>query len=329
MSEFQQVLMVLVIGLVLGLAVGGGGVYYLYNDRLQAQAEEHEDRLLEMQRGFDSALAGKEQIIFVLERDALSLEAEVAELRRNVTLLSLGVEEESEEEIAALEGQVSSLLSQVSAQNASIAALEEEVESLLDFSVIHRYSWTYERKEWALDLDIPMEDYWGYRDMDRASGWQGLDSMCSDPGDDAFIDALVEAFASAASKEELEYNEKVNLVAAFIHDLPYNEEKVTQPYDGHPRYPLETLFDRGGDCGDASILAAAILDAMGYDVAIIVLEDVSHVAVGVADGKGMFGAYYDYLGTRYFYLEATGDGWKVGEKPSNLVSETVGVYPVG
>jgi hypothetical protein len=48
----------------------------------------------------------------------------------------------------------------------------------------------------------------------------------------------------------------------------------------YPKYPLETLVEKKGDCEDQSILAAALLAAMGYEVALLILP--IHVALGVA-----------------------------------------------
>jgi hypothetical protein len=105
------------------------------------------------------------------------------------------------------------------------------------------------------------------------------------------------------------------------------EEDVTAPWDGRPKYPVETLVDLGGDSEDTSILTAAILHEMGYDVALIFFEDLKHVIVGVGPGGGIFGTYYESHGTRYFFLETTGDGWKVGEKPTILDPEQIHIYP--
>ena len=74
----------------------------------------------------------------------------------------------------------------------------------------------------------------------------------------------------------------MNFVMAFVQSLPDTIDKGTTPYDEYPRYPVETLFARGGDCEDTPILVAALLDRLGYDVALLVLENAQHMAVGVS-----------------------------------------------
>jgi len=87
---------------------------------------------------------------------------------------------------------------------------------------------------------------------------------------------------------------------------------------------LETLVDEGGDCEDTSILAAALLDALNYDV--ILVAPPGHMAVGV--NIDTYGTYYEYEGEAYFYLETTGEGWEIGERPENYKGVSVYVYPL-
>jgi hypothetical protein len=63
---------------------------------------------------------------------------------------------------------------------------------------------------------------------------------------------------------------------------------------------------------------------MGYDVALIALP--RHMAVGV--NISAYGSYYEYGSKKYFYLETTGDGWKIGEIPVEYQNLTARIYPV-
>ena len=76
---------------------------------------------------------------------------------------------------------------------------------------------------------------------------------------------------------------------------------------------MEALFNRGGDCEDTSLLALALLDRMGYDVALLLLYDEHHAAIGIAiENAG--GSYYEKNGKKYYYLE-TVSNYKIGEIP--------------
>lgn len=90
----------------------------------------------------------------------------------------------------------------------------------------------------------------------------------------------------------------------------------------YPKYPLETLMDRAGDCEDQAILAAALLQRMGYQVALLVLP--THVALGVA-GLNLPGAYVTEptSGICYYYVETTVPHWLPGEVPRQFQPELV------
>jgi hypothetical protein len=109
--------------------------------------------------------------------------------------------------------------------------------------------------------------------------------------------------------------------------MPYTVDWETKSRDEYPRYPVETLFDRGGDCEDTSILVATLLDSLGIDVVLLELIDENHMAVGV-NVPVSYGTYYEYGGEEYFYLETTSDGWKVGQFPPDFSDGRVYIYPL-
>ena len=328
MSDSQKIVVSLVLGLIIGLALGVGGTYYMLNRQVRQQAEEHEAQLTELQEQLETVVSGKEAIIFSLEKDVASLEKQVSELEENVSRLEQGQETESLEYIDDLEEQLSSLQSQVSSLNATISTLETQIEDIVEFNVTHHYTWRFEGFDRSLSLSIPYKLYWEYRDRPRPADWGDWAQMCKDPDDDAFITQMADEFLSIASSEDYTDAETVNYVVTFVHKMLNTEETITAPWDGRPKYPIETLVDLGGDSEDTSILTAAILHEMGYDVALIFFEDIKHVIVGVGPGEGIFGTYYESFGSRYFFLETTGDGWKVGEKPTALSPEQVHEYPL-
>ncbi|HUS79527.1 MAG TPA: hypothetical protein VM050_12805 [Patescibacteria group bacterium] len=87
---------------------------------------------------------------------------------------------------------------------------------------------------------------------------------------------------------------------------------------------METLADGGGDCEDTSILTAALLNSMNHPVVLIGLPD--HMAVGVDVPAS--GAYYPYNGSRYYYLETTGEGWELGGIPSEYEETSASIFPL-
>lgn len=85
-----------------------------------------------------------------------------------------------------------------------------------------------------------------------------------------------------------------------------------------PKYPIESLMEECGSRDERAILTAALLQRMGYGVALLLCP--GHTAVGVAGAEGLPGAFVidPLTRVRYFYTETTADGWHVGELPDEL-----------
>jgi hypothetical protein len=182
--------------------------------------------------------------------------------------------------------------------------------------------------EHHLTLTIPVKDYREYKERPRPSYENGLSkneiaarvlakytAMATDPGDDAIIYSLVRQLEDEAHAGGLGELDKVRFVLKFVQSLTYTADNATTPgYLEYPRYPVETLFEQGGDCEDTSILLAAILTEMGYDVAIIFFEGFDHMGLGIyVPEEKMYGNSWIYQdGRRYWYLDTSGKepmGW--------------------
>ena len=75
-----------------------------------------------------------------------------------------------------------------------------------------------------------------------------------------------------------------------------------------------------------SILAAAILTKLGYNVVFFVFEQEQHMAVGVdIDAIGM---NWEYRAKKYYYLETTGEKWQLGWLPSQYMTTQPVILPV-
>jgi len=210
---------------------------------------------------------------------------------------------------------------QVDSLTTEVASLQAQYQELADVAIPQYYEWDFEEVKWQWNLPIAINDYIAFRNKDRPSGaWQWV-TLANDPDDDIYINQAIEYFEEVAWKERFSNEEKLNFVIAFIQDLPYKLDTLTALYDEYPRYPVETLFDHGGDCEDACILAATLLSEMGYDVALLDLVDAYHMALGI-NLSLEHGAFYQHSdGRKYFYLETTGGRWEIGNVPSEYRSE--------
>lgn len=114
--------------------------------------------------------------------------------------------------------------------------------------------------------------------------------------------------------------EGANFILAFSQCLGYEDDQMYMGTEEYWKFPLETLYDHGGDCEDTSILLAAIAKAMGYDTALLLFP--GHMATGmVVDGAT--GTYFaTNSSARYFYCETTATGYSVGELPQSMQGYT-------
>ncbi len=186
------------------------------------------------------------------------------------------------------------------------------------------YRWSYLGQTWTLSLNIPDSIYDYYQSLERTPT-EDYSVYVTHPYDDAYLATIIEKFNIIAITNSLTEAEKINLVIAFVQSLPYTVDSVTTGFDEYPRYPAETLIDDGGDCEDTSILTAALLHAMNYDV--ILINPPEHMAVGV-NIPGSYGYSWMYDDVKYFYLETTGDGWKIGELPNEYTESSAYLYPL-
>ena len=222
-------------------------------------------------------------------------------------------------------------------------------------ATIHYPFGTSTQEEHNLTLTIPLRDYREYKERPRPSYRNdlsrnemakdfltGYSSMTADPDDDAIIDSVIRQLNEMAIANNLSGREKLDFVLTFVQSLAYTGDVATTPYfDEYPRYPVETLFEQRGDCEDTSILAAAILSEMGYDVALLLFEELDHMGLGItfpdeAEIK-MYGNSWirdddgDGEGEdderRYWYLDTSGS-WTIGWCPAEYAQTPAWVFPV-
>lgn len=201
-----------------------------------------------------------------------------------------------------------------------------------DDTPIPLYEWTYGGNQWSWDSGVTQRaveiilDH--YREMPHPHRNQ-LDyvlTYCTDEDSLYMIEALAKEITEIATREGIPRDEIPYLAIAFVQSFPYVSDSISSGYDEYPRYPIETFFERKGDCEDTAILTAVLLKQLGYGSALIILQN--HCAVGVLGEEDIQGAYYLVNGKRYYYLETTDVGWEVGEVPDSLQGSDAIVLPL-
>jgi hypothetical protein len=187
------------------------------------------------------------------------------------------------------------------------------------------YSWLYDEDLQHLALQFNKAQVAWFKGLPRLKT-DDYSYYATNPADDGYLTSLGEAFAHIREKQGYTDYESAELAVSFVQSLEYFIDKEVSGDDEYPKYPLETLMDQGGDCEDTSILLAAMLKEMGYGVVLLGCSD--HMAVGIQGSETLPGAYFEYDGRRYYYIETTGSGYGIGEIPEAFQETKADIYTV-
>jgi len=177
------------------------------------------------------------------------------------------------------------------------------------------YNQTVGGTQTTLSIKIPKALYQYYKSRLR-TGEYG--AYVSGGYDDPYINQVASQFEEFGERNDLSKSAVVDHAIAFVQDLKYTPDEVATGYNEYPRYPVETLVDRGGDCEDTVILLSTLLDKLGFAVKLILMPDAQHMALGLLAEDSLDGMYYEQDGKRYYYVETTGNGFGVGDLPSEV-----------
>jgi predicted RNA-binding protein associated with RNAse of E/G family len=116
-------------------------------------------------------------------------------------------------------------------------------------------------------------------------------TMIQDPVQDELFSNLLREFRKVRSEQNLTDDEYAELLTAYVQSIDYHAT------DDPAKYPVETVYDRQGDCDDKSLLLAGLLSREGYKVSLLLFEDKHHMVVGIGSDDNL------YLDTGYAYVD--------------------------
>ncbi len=186
------------------------------------------------------------------------------------------------------------------------------------------YAWDYKDIHWSFSVGIPEELYDSYRDRTHYSS-NFMPFVLSDY-DRGYIQEIIKSFRKGGEEFGLSDLDNVFNVISFVQSLQYVSDSLSRGEEEYIRYPIETLVDGLGDCEDMVILAASILHEMGYSVLLVMFHN--HLGMAIRYDKELQGTYYEYDGGKYYYLELTSPGWKLGQLPKEYKSTGAKLIPL-
>lgn len=194
-------------------------------------------------------------------------------------------------------------------------------------NIAQTFTWSYGGYKWTW-IEYIHEDWYNYYRTRPRSAPESIEYITTD---DPFIKKIAKRISEGA-KDDIG---DIWLAISFVQNLPYVKDVFTG-YDEYPKYPVETFFEKNGDCEDMSYLTASIVNAMGYGSVLVLLP--GHMAVGVYMDCDTPGTYYKVDGRCYYYVETTSNDFAPGEIPDRYRNtraaiikipsgEIVNVYP--
>lgn len=188
-----------------------------------------------------------------------------------------------------------------------------------------KYEWTswYKKKsmKWSITIDKSLYEY--YKGVKRKNGFANMSEYYSEEANEYYVKMIADAFTKMGKDQGLTKDQIAQEALYFISIIDYKTDKKSRKVEDWSKYVIETLYDDAGDCEDTSILTAGVFLKLGYKVALIALPE--HCAVGISGGN-FSGTYYELDGEKYFYVETTGEGWKIGQIPDKYKKDKATLY---
>ncbi len=191
-------------------------------------------------------------------------------------------------------------------------------------------------------LTIPRDFYEGFRKRSHKVEANGdYVGFVDAELDDDVVNAVASRVRALTDTNHLDRLAEIHLAMAFTLSIAYASDQVD--YGGeYPKFPVETLVDKRGDCEDHAILCGAVLHRLGHRVGLVLMETEGsgHAALAVESPEPIEGVAFPVpaFGCDMFYCEVTpskqttetttGVQWWLGMKPPQD-AHNFSVHPIG
>ena len=199
---------------------------------------------------------------------------------------------------------------------------------LIDFrdQVLNTFTWSYQGSYVTLNWNFDYDTYSYYKNLDHTI-WSHSDYQDYSTPDAAYVIELAYELESMAWDNGYTSTlEEAEFILAFVRSIPYQYDIDGMGVNDYPKYPIEMLWEGAGDCEDAAALYISLMEALGYDTVLIILEVLQdedddtwgwHAMPGIhiPNHSGIY--YYWTSGSKanipYYLAEATGGSTSIGE----------------
>ncbi|HJJ34265.1 MULTISPECIES: hypothetical protein [Methanocorpusculum] len=192
----------------------------------------------------------------------------------------------------------------------------------------------YRHLNYSFTIEIPLSLYKGAKRSGKSAkvpagiqdAWLAgyYAAFTLDPCLNRVYQTLLSKFRKIRNERNLNDDEYLELLTAYVQSLPYDTEKLSS-IDPAPRFPVETIVDGTGICSDKSLLLAGLLSHEGYAVSVLQFAKENHLTVGLPAPPG-----YDFAGCGHAVVETTAISY-IGH-PAGEYADTTSrpkVFPIG
>ena len=197
---------------------------------------------------------------------------------------------------------------------------------------VHRdYEWKWDGKTYTVGLDIGFDDYYYAKNLydlgerrqdkpdhirDKTFVTYGYEDEVMKKYTAVLVDKLIDAYKEKNST--ITQKDYINYLLAFTQYIPYQTDEEFLGYKEYWKFPLETLYDKSGDCEDTSILFVLLAHesraklGFDYDVGLQIMPGHACVAVKTSAVSAKNNPY------GYVYGETTALNYNIGDIPEKM-----------
>ena len=202
----------------------------------------------------------------------------------------------------------------------------------VDGTVTRLFEWTYGGSHYQITMEIDYSDVTYAKDLytpqqrssdrpdhvrDRTFVTYSYTDEIMAPYMDGLVSKLIELYKMSYSEVD-EYG-YLDYILRFTQEIEYQADEEYTGYIEYWKFPLETLFDKGGDCEDTSILFAAIAhqsrEILGFDTRVALVLMPQHASAGVIIKES---TDYKKNPDGFIFGETTATGYDLGDIPGKV-----------
>lgn len=188
---------------------------------------------------------------------------------------------------------------------------------------------SFNNKDMKFSYELHFSDYW--ESICSKSAEERMDqSSLADfvTPDDPYVKGIADFIKKEMTGFKATELETANAILRLSQSFKYVYDSDQFGCEEYYMKPAELLYTQKGDCEDHAIFCASVMEALGYDSVLFLIETPygGHAAAGVSV-PGASEDYQTYNGTRYYFCEATATYG--GNTYINYTSIDIGNMPDG